>query len=53
MLWEYTVTQALGRRPESSRIYDKASDKGKSSGEMRNDQSPGGLAVGLGDCSLE
>lgn len=51
VLWEYTVTKALGHRPESGRIYDMAFDKAKTSGEERPETLV--VSVGLGDCSLE
>lgn len=51
VLWEYTVTKALGRHLESGRIYGKAFDKAKTSGEERPETLL--VSVGLGDCSLE
>lgn len=49
VLWEYTVTKALGRCPESGRIYNKAFDKAKIPGEERSETLV--VSVGLGDCS--
>lgn len=45
VLWEHTVTKALGHHLVSGHIYDYAFDKDKTSGEVSSEERPETLMV--------